>query len=185
MISFIDKIENLKEDYYSCNRKKFFNRSQKNHCSAEICKQVELWELIENTVYIIPDTNCVYLDYTIFKIYANPENFDVIVDYILSLFTCCIEKYNCFEMHINLKTFTITAVERYKKIIDNFIKKCIHKTTPFTEKTAKLCIYNTPSMVDTITKMLKPFVEPGMKNKIEFYNKDTSINKIEELFSKK
>ena len=93
--STMEQIKQLQSNFYSNTDKHiFFKNNQKKQCAAEISNQMNLPELMNATMYIIPDTNKVFFNYTVFKLYANPQNYDDIVLNVLKLFRECIQKYN-------------------------------------------------------------------------------------------
>ena len=90
----LKKIAELQGNYYSDNQKNiFFKKSQKNDCAASISKTLDTQTLLANTIYLINNTNRIYFDYNIFKTYANENNYELIIDRIITLFDCCIEKF--------------------------------------------------------------------------------------------
>lgn len=169
---FTRKIENIKSNFYEKQNKNiFFTSKQKLNLANTVSQSMNLEDLINKTVYIIRDTNKVYLDYTIFKLFANPSNYDVLVRYIVQLFSDCINKYGFFEAHVNLDSFTISACHRYKEVIEKFLGECMKHETIFTEKIVVMHIYNIPHVFDSIQKILSPLIHETVKKKIELYNK--------------
>lgn len=182
-VEFMDKINDLKNQYYSDNKKNvFFKSTQKSECANIITSNIGLDELIYQTCYILKDTNKVFLDYVVFKSYAVPENYDRIVEYILSLFDYCIEHYNGYETHLNLNSFTLSAAERYKNIINIFLQKCMVTNSDYSDKIIKFYIYNTPATFSSISKILMPLVDPIVKKKIVLYDKNDSSGLLKTLF---
>jgi hypothetical protein len=182
--STMEQIKQLQSNFYSNTDKNiFFKNNQKNQCATEISKQMDLQQLFDETMYIIPGTNKVFFKYTVFKLYANPQNYEDIVLNVLKLFRECIQIYNCFEIHVDLKTFTISAAHRYITLIQSFCNECLKSTTEFSVLATNLFIYNTPAMIDQMSQMLKPFVHVNMRHKIIFFSKDESPAKIDQLHS--
>jgi len=180
----IDEISKLKNEFYSkSNKNIFFKSSQKQNCASVITERMGIENMIDNTVYIISNTNKVYLDYTIFKLYATPDLFDIIIQKVISLFEQCIEKYGNFEVHINLNSFTISAYERYNQIISKFCFECLNTNVKFTINISNLFIYNTPNMIDILKNLIKPFIDNNIANKIVFFNKKESEKLISELLN--
>jgi hypothetical protein len=80
---FSKRINELTSQYYSDNKKNmFFKSNQKMECASVVSNQIGINELIQNTIFLIPDTNSVFMDYTVFKTYATPDNYPKIVNYI-------------------------------------------------------------------------------------------------------
>lgn len=180
----LQNIENFKSTYYTENKKNmFFKTSQKMDCAEKIATEFDLNDLLNKTVYILPYTNRVYLDYTVFKLFANPNNYTHIVDHVLSLFQQCIDKYGSFECHFNLNSFTITAAERYKSIIEMFCKECLKGNTRYAKMLSKMHIYYTPSIFEKITSMFSKLIDPLIRERFTIYTKEESDTKLKELFA--
>ena len=180
------RIAELTNQYYSDNKKNvFFKSNQKLDCATQVTNQIGINELIQKTIYLIPNTNLVFMDYTVFKTYATPENYSKIVSYILSLFDYCISNYGDFCAHVNLDSFTISAAERYKNIIECFLTNCMSSESQYSLRLKTMHIYNTPTTFQNISKLLMPFIDQLVKHKIIFYDKKTSGDLIDNLLYKK
>ena len=162
-----EKVKKLQEQYYANNNKNlFFKNKQKIDCAALVCDNIPIETLLSNTIYIINDTNQVFVDYTIFKLFATPQNFEIITSAIISTLQDRIEKYDSFQLHINLNTFTVSALERYKTMIKHFCDKCLSSETRYSKKMDKTFIYSPPNSFDAIVKTLKPFIDPFVYDKL-------------------
>ena len=168
----INKINTLRNQYYSDSGKNvFFKNKQKKECATTICNSIGLEQIIDKTAYYIPNSNKVFFDYTIFKMYATPENYDRIVSHALLMCRDKISDHGKFEIHINLNTFTVSACERYKDIIQIFCNECLRSNTRYSINLSKLVVYNSPNMIDSISRIILPFIDPIVRNKITLYNK--------------
>ena len=179
----LNEIDNIRSNYFS-NVNTIFNLNKSKHklqCARQISEKIDLEKLLQNTVFRLPNTKKVYFDYPMFKTFANPSTYDDIIEYILKLSIDCINDFGTFEMHINLKSFSVSAAERYKVCIENFIKKCISKSTPFVKTTERVYIYNTPSVIDSISRLVSPFIEPEVKSRMIFFDKNESQHLLKEL----
>jgi len=173
--SFLNNINRLQNDFYDGNKKNWlFKKAQKMECAAKIANEIPIEELFKRTVYIIPNTNRVFFDYTIFKLYATPDTYEHIINRFMESFQWCIDNYGGYEAHLNLDSFTISACERHKGAIEIYYNKCLNSKTAFAAKMSKMYIYSTPSAIDTITKMLSLFIEPGVRNNMVLYDKKES-----------
>jgi hypothetical protein len=180
----IDRAEQLRRDFYAKQSKNlFFKTKQKMELAAAISNSMNIEELIQRTIYIVKDTNKVFLDYTVFKTYAHPSNYDAIVKYILSLLTFCIDRFGSFEVHVNMETFSVSACHRYKTVIETYINECMNQNTPFSEKLTIMRLYNIPSIIDNIQKMLSPLIFEEVKRKIDFRDKKESSALLADLFN--
>lgn len=175
-------LERYKANYYNENKKNFFFRkSQKINFATKLCQNFDINQLLNNTVYILPNTNSVYFDYTIFKLYANHENYKLIIEYFLNLLNCCINNYNNFVLHVNLNSFTITAAERYKNAIELFCNECLKSQTRYARMLLKMYLYNSPSIVESVHNIFGNLVDPLVRDRLVIYSKDESQIKLEEL----
>lgn len=177
---FASKISSLQNQFYASSggKNSIFKKQQKFECATTICENMGIDELIQKTFYRIPNTNKIYGDYTVFKLYANPTNFEYISFKLLELTNSVYSEYGDYEAHINLDSFTISACERYKSFITTYCDKCFGCRPSDTDDTkcnlSKMYIYNTPSVIDSISKILKPLLHPDVRNRIVYYNKKDS-----------
>ena len=183
----LKRINSFKNDYYSNNSKNIlFKKKQKIECAKEISQKFQLNELIEGFVYNIPNTSNIFLDYNIFKLFANESNYQLIIDYILKLVNECIRNYDKFSIHINLDSFTMSAAERYYSFIELYINNCLlySQTNGFfySDKLQILYIYNPPSVFDTIYSMFKKVINKEIKDKFLVIQKNLSKDAMDKLF---
>jgi hypothetical protein len=181
---FINKLTNLRNQYYSdTGRNVFFKNKQKMECATTICNSIGLEQIIDKTIYCIQNSNIVFFDYTIFKMYATPENYNQIVSHALLMCRHKISEHGKFEIHINLNSFTVSACERYKDIIQIFCNECLRSNTRYSINLSKLIVYNSPNMIDSISRIILPFIDPIVRNKITLYNKNESDSLLCNLFT--
>jgi len=180
--SLLEKMNEIQNKFYNDNSKNsFFKKSQKMDCAKEICKMMDLNEMIAKTIYVIPDTNGIYMDYTIFKLYANPDNFDVIIQHIINTCRYLVTYYHSFEVFINLDSFTVSAAERYKGLIKKYCDSCLTENTDFATLMVKLNILNTPSVIEMIVKIIKPVIDKGVVEKVVFHKKNESKDLVDTI----
>ncbi len=178
----LEEIKQIQNNYFQENSKNvFFKKTQKFDCANTVCKQIDIEDLLYHTSWIIPGKNKVYFDYTVFKQYACPENFSLIVNDVLAKCIDCSYQFNVFEVHVNLSSFTITAAERYKSIIELFCTECFRRDTRFTERLVCMCLYNIPTMIENISRILLPLIPPEVRPKLRLYSKDESQALLVEL----
>ena len=178
MLELLDKI---KTDFYTVEPKNtFFKNSQKAKVAEEITSYINIYDLLKCTIYIIPNTNRVYLDYPLLKQYANSNNYAEVVNYVIAVLTQCTQMYGQYELHIDLKGFTISAAERYKLAIQLFCSKC-SSNTEFATLLIHIYIYNTPSMIESITRLFAPFIDPVIPKKLVYLSKTDSPQLLEQL----
>ena len=171
------QIEDVKNTFYDNNRKNsIFKMKQKVECAQKMTDELDLEKMMECTVFIVPNKNIIYYNYLVFKLYGNETNQQVLHCYFKGLVRRLLEKYETFEVHVNLKSFTISACQRYYTMITS----SFDDNTLFTEKLSRLVIYNTPSIVKQLTTILYTTVKDVIP-KTEYYYKDSEL-KIKELF---
>jgi len=181
---FLAKVEQLQANYYQETKKAtFFKKQQKEECAMLVSKNIDIEQMLQHTVFNIPNTNRVYFDYTVFKMYATTDNSHFIISRVLDLFQESIAKYGKFEAHLNLATFTISAFERYKPIISYFCDECMRFNTNYQEDMAAFYIYNTPAMIDLLSAASRPFMDDAIRKKVVLYNKKESEKLISALLS--
>jgi hypothetical protein len=184
MSHILESIEKVQESFYDSNGKnRLFKKSQKIDCAKEVSRQINIDDLLNMTVYILPGTNKVVFYYSVFKLYANPDNYDLIISYILRRYDEVLNNNNnTFEIHMSLDTFSVSAAERYKEIIRMFCEKCMNASTNYSTSMTKLYVYNSPAVMDPIMTIIKPFIDPSVKDKIVFYSKSESTSLLQKLY---
>jgi hypothetical protein len=173
----IDKLEKAQDSYYEKNtRHVFFKNKQKLDCANYISNNMNLEELIQSTIVILPNTNKIYYNYLLFKLYANEKCFELLYIHMIKLIQTILMNYPTFEFHINLQTFSISACQRYYQLITNTLSS----NQLYFDKMDKIVIYHTPNIIDSITRLLYNYVK-DMLDKVE-YVKEDSETRIKILF---
>jgi len=181
---FTTKMNDLKNQYYSKNSKNIiFKKAQKIECAKEIIQNFDMKTLYSRTFFIIPDTNRIFVDYTVLKTYAHPSIYMDAIHYYLNLILEIIAKYGNFEIHINLCTFTISAAERFKDSIFLFCSECEKHETAFAVQMTKMYVYNTPSVMENVMVFFSRVIAPVILNKVVLYSKVDSPRLMQELFT--
>jgi hypothetical protein len=183
-MSIKEQIKEKQTEYYLKHSKSIlFKMSQKNLCAEEINKQFDISDLVKATIYQIPGTNIVYFDYLLFKTYVTPTIYDDIIQTILDLFTEIINSYGSYQIHASLDTFSMSAAHRYGDIIREFCYKCLTSETRYADYMEKFCIYNTPSVMQSISKLFNPLINENVKKRIELIDKKESEPRLKQLFA--
>ena len=170
--STIQSVLEIRDKYYKENGKNvFFKNRQKAECAQEIQQSILLEDLMRKTFWIVPNTNRVYFDYTVFKLYAIPENYGRIVDEILKLYSKSIDTYGTFEVHMNIDTFTVSAAQRYTDVIRLFCQESMVREERFSVLLDRFYLYNIPNMIDHITSVLMPFLPPEVQSKLVLFKR--------------
>lgn len=174
--TIIDNISKLQQEYYSTHNKNIlFKKNQKYDCANSISQQIDITTLFQKTIYILKEGH-VFFDYTILKTYMHPEIYDTFLEYINKISSEYIDNIEHYTLHLNMNSLTISAFERYWPLINKIFNKF-----PVTgNKMLITYVYYTPNIADQILKILTPFLT-NIKNKIVFYSKTESPEKIKEL----
>lgn len=177
------QIEEFQNKYYDENKKNsFFKKNQKKDLAKKISDSFDLNLLLNETCYSFDELNII-IDYNKFKLFANSDNYKTITSHILKLFSNSINKYYSFQCHLNLDSFTVSAAERHKEMIEEFCNQCLGNSS-FSEKLTTIYIYYPPSLIENIAKLFSNLINPVVKDKVIFYTKQESdeywnlINKI-------
>jgi len=172
------QVNTLRDSFYEDNKKNtIFKSEQKNKLADKVCDAFDLHQMIRYTTYIIPDSNKIYFSYPLFKTYGNTENCDTLCKYMKHvLISSILELQETFELHINLKGFTVSACQRFFSAI----KSLIDGNKILAEKMTQMCIYFTPSVIDQIKSLLYVVVQHILP-KVTFYSTTESEYEINRL----
>jgi hypothetical protein len=175
---------NLKDSYYESHKKNVFMKSaQKFDCARDICSKIDIVALMDQTFWVVPNKNQVFFDYRVSKLYVNPDNFRLVIDNVLHMAKWCIQEYGKFEIHINLASFTISAAERYKPMIQMFCDICMSQTeVEYLKHLVTMNVYNIPTVFEHISKLLIPILPPEIVPKIKLFDKNESLPIMKELY---
>lgn len=175
MSKLLEEIEEYQNKYYSTNKKSvIFKSNEKTALANEIAQNFNMETLLDMMCFPVPDKNIVVIDYLIFKLFANPNNYELITNHILGNFHQKITVYGNFQCHLNIHSFTVSAAQRYKSMIEIFCKNALASNTPYSEKIQIFAIYNAPCMLQQISNIFLPFVNPNVKDKVTIYDKNDS-----------
>lgn len=179
-----DKINNIKTFFSKSSSETFslFRSTNKLNCAKMVSDNIDIQDLIKHTTLIIPNTNKIYIDYVMFKSYAHDQVYDILIKNVIHLFNTCIESHNSFEIHLDLNTFSISAAQRYKPLIQILCNECLSSQTPLMSYLTTFRIYNTPYMIDSISTIFRPFISDHIKKKVEFMSRKDSVDHKEMLF---
>ena len=162
-----DQIAKLQEQYYSgTSKNRFFKNHQKLECATEVAQNMDLNVLLNRCIYIIPNKNEIYIDYPKLKTFICPAIYQQIVEFATNLANECIDTHQVFSLHINLQSFTITAAQRYKDLIELFCNICLKKGAPFQVQLQFIHLYNYPSIIPMVHKMFAGFIDDSARGKL-------------------
>jgi len=169
------QVNTLRDSFYEDNKKNLiFKSEQKNKLADKVCDTFDLQQMIRYTTYIIPNSNKIYFTYPLFKTYGNIENCDTLCKYMKHvLISSILDENETFELHINLKGFSVSACQRFF----SSIKSLIDGNKLLTDKMTQMCIYYTPGVIDQIKSLLYAVVYHILP-KVTFYNTTESETAI-------
>lgn len=170
------EIAKVTDEFYSDSGGKniLFKKQQKFDCAKEITNRVSLDALLARTCYIVPNTYCIHVDYPTMKLYASPDIFETISEYIVAKFKKVVEEYGTFELFMNLDTLTVSGTERYRGLIETFCMMCFNRNTGFSKIIHRFTVYNSPNMIDAIKHIVMPFVEENVRMRLRIVLKKES-----------
>jgi len=179
----LNKIQKLQNEYYNENNKNIlFKNTQKFECANTISTNIDMEILLKHCIYVIPNTNKVYLEYNVLKTFVQPSNYHVCVTYFIDIIDNVVKKYGCFEAHANMTNFTVSALHRYIDLIKLFLSECLRRESGFAKVNMKTVIYNFPNSFDQLYRLLLPFIDVDIRGKMTIYTKTNSVEKLRELF---
>jgi len=169
--SFEQQIELLKNEYYTQNKRTvFFRKTQKQDCAKVIENRLSFDVLCDKTIYMneLEDLPRVYVDYKIFKSFAQDSNYDFILDKFRIVIDKCVSKYGVYEICADLGYLTITGAHRYYSFIRTFCTQFLHDTHVHKHLLQQVFLYNYPAIIPALQKLFYPFVPADVITKIVF-----------------
>jgi hypothetical protein len=105
----------------------------------------------------------------------------VIVEYISEKINVCISIFGNYEVHANLDSFSVSACQRYKDVIQLFCNRFMNNVDEYSKVLVVMYIYNTPNMFHQISAMLRPFINHTVMEKIILQDKTESMAIIKNI----
>jgi len=186
--NLIERIQKLREDYAVDNKKWGISaKHYKMDCANSVLRKIDIDTLLNSTIMILPNTHHLFFDYTMFKTFAVPELYELIMSSMISKIKHCVNTYGKYEIHINLLSFSVSGFNRYKTIIEMYSNEINNNHKELHEKMKTMHVYNIPPTIDAISKLISPFLEQTTKEKIVKYDKpssEKSLNTITEIIAR-
>jgi len=162
-----NQIKDLKTKYYNKNGTSIlFKNTQKRDCAAEIVNNIPINTLLNETIYIVENTNQIYIKYELLKSFAAPSIYSIIINHISNRVEWCIANHGSFQLYINMNTFTITAANRYKELIQMFCEKALQSDSVYHTKLQAIYLYNYPAIIPVLTQLFSAFVDSSARGKV-------------------
>jgi hypothetical protein len=140
----------------------------------QVLMKYSIEELLNNTVFLLPGKNIIFIDYQVFKIYMVKEIYPLLIRHFIQLLNKLLNSYSTFEVHVNLKSLTISSLQKYSDIFSLFYDICDKEQIIFSKYITKCCLYNVSGSIDAISKLIKQFVDDSVKKTVLFYNEKES-----------
>jgi hypothetical protein len=128
-------------------------------------------------VHIIPNTNKIYIDYRMFKQYANPSNYEILIDEFVSTINKVKETHDMYEIHVNLSNFTSKAMAHYYPFSQLLFN------TQACDMNDVICLvaYNVSVLVSSISQLFVKYIGAEFKNRLILHERDTSPQLLDVL----
>ena len=161
----LEKINTLKNEYYSENKKNtFFKNGQKFDCANVIVQQMDKTVLFAGILRA--EDNLLFFNYSVFKTVIHPAIYMDFIHYIFQLNETILQKYENYDVVIDLKGLTMTGVERYKDFISTLSLEGQRNGKNFLQTLGKILVVNPPFMIANVGKILLPLMDKVVKEKI-------------------
>ena len=170
-----EQIKALQEQFYEKNdKKRIFKKNQKYECATSIQQSIPVSTMLEHSIYILPNTNKIIFNYTIFKTFMNPDVFQPFVVRAFNLCNETITNNGTFCVHLNIQGSTISGFQRFKPIIELFLKKVDELNFDYKQYLEHASFYYPPSIMTNLLSLLYPMLEKEVMAKLIVINKETS-----------
>jgi hypothetical protein len=108
-----------------------------------------------------------------------PEIFDSFLNYAFQLTHGWIQDIDQYELYVNINTFSVSALERYRKLIELVFQRYPPSSVE-TMKMSKMRVFYTPHMIEQIMQIMSPFIS-HMRDRMVFYSKSESADILNQL----
>lgn len=158
------KINSAKQDFYQSNQKNIlFKNKQKFDCASSIMSNFDEEVVFGNIIKTEDDF--LVMHYPVFKLIANPENYERLAYFIFRTTEKILEKYEIYYVRVVTTGLTISAVERYKDFIRLVSKLGLNNNKGFLKRLEKIYIVDCPSFADYALKAVVPLIDNNLFSK--------------------
>lgn len=184
-MSLENKINALKEEFYSNNKKNtFFKNKQKLEYAKTVSNNIDLETLLKSTFLTSDKINVILFQYPIFKNYANYDNIMSILQYFVNLVNDKISKFNEYSLFANLDTYSATAHERFKGMYTMLFELDNKNSVIFNNKLHSLIVFNSPHILSSLNSFFSSYVTNDVINKVTLVSKKDTEDRVEKLINK-
>ena len=138
---------------------------EKNHIkSNQIIEKIKTQQFKEilNGIGHIRD-NCIIIEFKFFKYFSMPNTHDLITSHMDQITNEVVSKYNNFNVHLNLQSFSIADADKHGTYIRSIASFFADK---YPEKLNKCYIYNASFFFETILKIINTFIDKDTLKKL-------------------
>lgn len=161
----LEKINSLKKEFYSENKKNIlFKNQQKFDCANTIVQTMDL-DVLFNSIIEVKE-NTFFFNYNMFKATITPMVYMKFISFIFEINAKTLKDYLTYDVIVDCKGLTMTGVERYKDFISLLSLQGQKNEQNFLQKVTRIVIINPPFMISNIGKILLPLMDKGVKDKI-------------------
>ncbi len=163
-----EQLAAYRKTYYDSNKKNtIFKKAQKMDCAKQISQNFSLQQLLDKSVYIVEKSNFIYIDYPLIKLYLCPETYDYVSDHMLKLNEIILNQHPHFNLRVDLKTFSVTAAQRYRDLIKKFCGLYLN-TNEKSNAIKTIEILNRPTIMELLFNMFSGFISKESRDKVVF-----------------
>jgi len=141
------------------------NLFDKNHIKStqilEKIKTQQFKEILNGIGHIKND--CIIIEFKFFKYFCVPVTHNLITSHMDQITNEIVSKYNNFNVHLNLQSFSIADADKHGTYIRSIASFFADK---YPEKLNKCYIYNASFFFETILKIINTFIDKDTLKKI-------------------
>jgi hypothetical protein len=137
----------------------------KNHIKSteilEMIKQKKFNAILDGIGHI--KDNCIIIEFKFFKYFSMPVTHDLITSHMDQLIKELTTKYDTFNVHVNLQSFSIADADKhstYCKAVNGYFAEA------YPDKLNMCYVYNASFVFETIFKVAKVFMDKDTLKKI-------------------
>lgn len=167
MSELINQLTKFREEYYTKNKKNiFFKSAQKNDCAEKVTQEFSLEHLLQTSIYT--HKQVLFFNYPMIKSFIHPGIYNSILAHINHLFYVLLEKHETITIHVDMKSFTVTAAQRHSNLIQQFCNNYLQNDN-YVNRIQYIYVQNSPAIIDVIRSMFAPFISSNAREKITFF----------------
>jgi len=136
-----------------------------------ISAETNLTEIFLNKFCNIKEKS-IFMDYQIFKYFANESNYDTITIFVIDCLKSILINNTTFTIHLSLKSLTLKELDKHYNYIT---KVCTIFKNEFPDKLDICFIYHAPFVFSQIISIISVFIDKKTQKKLQLVDKTTSF----------